>query len=56
MSTISWRDRLAAIEHELHVVILVTVDALDRRSSVEPDWQRLTLALHRIRALKEMPS
>jgi len=53
--TIRWRDRIAIAHHELLCVCVVICDVLDRRTAAEPDWGRLTLALHRLRALMESP-
>lgn len=51
-----WRDRVTIAKHELMCAIIVVADILDRRDACEPDWNRLTLALQRLRALAEYRS
>lgn len=48
---ISWRDRMTAVDHELHVACVVLAGAADNRTVPEGDWQRLATCLHRLRAL-----
>ncbi len=55
VDSVRWRDRVTIARHELMCAIVVIADILDRRNAVEPDWERLTLALQRLRALLETP-
>jgi hypothetical protein len=46
-----WRDRMVAVDHELHVALIILAGAADHQYVPEADWGRLTLCLHRLRAL-----
>lgn len=48
-----WKDRVLIAQHELVVVAIVLAELLDRRLPTEQDWSRVTLSLHRLRALTE---
>lgn len=52
---VTWADKLRIVQHELICCCVVLSDLLERRTGDEPDWNRLTLALRRIRALQEIP-
>lgn len=58
MSTqeIRWRDRVTIARHEITTAAIVVADLLDKGAASETDWNRLTLALHRLQALSEMRS
>lgn len=53
-SGLSYSQRLAIFERELTVVAILLADMLDKRAATEAEWQRVTTALHRIRALQEV--
>lgn len=55
-AAISWRDRMTAVEHELHVVVITLARVIDNREVTEAEWARLTQSLHRIEALREVRS
>ncbi|HEY0686170.1 MAG TPA: hypothetical protein VGD45_27760 [Steroidobacter sp.] len=48
-----WRHYAAIAKHEILCAAIIVADVLDRRDAGEPDWQRLVLALQRLRALAE---
>jgi hypothetical protein len=48
-----WRDRVVIAKHEINCACIAVADILDHREVTEAHWQRLTLALHRLRALSE---
>lgn len=48
-----WRDRVLIAQHELLVIAILLAELLDRRAPTEQDWSRVTLSLHRLRALTE---
>jgi len=50
--TISWADKLRIVQRELVCCCVVLSDLLERRAGVEPDWDRLILALRRIEAVR----
>lgn len=52
---IRWRDRVLIARHEILCIAIIVADILDARYAAEPDWDRLTLALQRLRALTETP-
>jgi hypothetical protein len=51
--SLSWRDMLKVADHEMTTAAIVLAAVLDQRTATERDWSRLTLALHRLRALAE---
>jgi len=52
---VSFADKLRIVQYELMCCLIVVSDLLERRAGHEPDWDRLALALRRIRAVQEMP-
>lgn len=51
-----WRDRVTIGQHELTASAIILAGILDQHSATESDWSRLILALHRLRALAEIPA
>jgi hypothetical protein len=52
---VSWADKIRIVQHELMCCCVVLSDLLERRTGEEPDWDRMALALRRIRAVQELP-
>lgn len=52
---VSFADKLRIVQHEILCCLIVVSDLLERRTGEEPDWDRLALALRRMRAVQEMP-
>lgn len=52
---IPWRDRVAIARHEVAAAAIIAADILDRRDASPPDFDRLALALQRLRVLTELP-
>lgn len=48
-----WHHCATVAKHEILCAAIIIADILDRRDAGEPDWQRLALALQRLRALTE---
>jgi hypothetical protein len=51
--SIPFSDRITIALYEISCAAFVVADLLDGKSVSEADWQRLTLALSRLRALSE---
>jgi hypothetical protein len=52
---VSFADKLRIFQHELLRCLIVISDLLERREGQEADWDRLTLAMRRLRAVQEIP-
>jgi hypothetical protein len=52
---VSFADKVRIVQHELMCCLIVVSDLLERRAGQEPDWDRLALAMRRVRAVQEMP-